>query len=814
MVQRLQNFGFRESPYDRPNQNWSCGHLADGYECAIGPDAKGHCQAVAECNPARRGERWHCTRSTQHGGRCQEGPGPDGGCGRPIPKCQPVHSHAAKRAATTRWGVVLALAAILLAAGGSWGLRFILPGDLTFHHGDAQNCGDCHSVAEHGPIGWLSAALVDDSSIADAKLCLDCHRLGPNALTAHSLPPQDLADRQANEATASKPALLRFARFIVRPPDSGEAVPCGDCHREHRGRKFSLAEMDDLRCQNCHQAQFPSFTEGHPDLVGYPYRRRTRIAFDHASHIGKHFKEQNDIAAPTSCTSCHVADPGGSAMLVKPFETSCSGCHLDQILGDGRTGPKGFTVLTLPGLDLQTLAEQGRTIGEWPRFADGKLTPLTSLLLARDPNHAEDLFVLLGLDLMDLRGATDVELDAVERVAWSIKTLLYDLTMLGHDGFRERLSDSLNASLNNQQIGHLMGTMPVDALIMLQREWLPNLSAEMAAHRAGRPLPKPQDKAEISAPTTPGPSDTVIDEDLFDDGGGLLDDGDDLLADDDDLFGEGDDLLGDDNDLLGDDESLLGDDDDDLLAGEDDLLSDDDGLLSDDGDALLGADDLLSDEDGIGIAPLNAPSEPSSSEPEMAPVEAENWMRAGGWYRQNYALLYRPIGHADTFLRGWIDLTAEVKPSPGAGQALQIFAELTDRRAPGICGKCHSVDESSDGSLAVNWGTKVRTAEVHRFTRYRHLPHFSLLDETGCLTCHEIDYESDFMASYRRSDPLDFRGNFLPMRKETCAECHASELAGDACTDCHNYHIGLFPPPLRATPLALEAAAAPSENDR
>jgi hypothetical protein len=194
-------------------------------------------------------------------------------------------------------------------------------------------------------------------------------------------------------------------------------------------------------------------------------------------------------------------------------------------------------------------------------------------------------------------------------------------------------------------------------------------------------------------------------------------------------------------------------------------------------------------------------------------MEAEEWMRAGGWYRQNYALLYRPIGHADPFLKSWIDLTSEVNPSPGAGQAVQIFGELTGRRAPGVCGKCHSVDVAADGSLTVNWGAKVRTADVHRFTNYRHLPHFSLLDETGCLTCHEIDYKNDFMANFSGDDPDNFRSNFLPMRKETCATCHISELAGDSCTDCHSYHIGSFPPALRAAPLAVEEAASTIESE-
>ena len=43
-------------------------------------------------------------------------------------------------------------------------------------------------------------------------------------------------------------------------------------------------------------------------------------------------------------------------MAVAPFEQTCAGCHLDQILGKERvSGPKGIAFLSLPGLDLQTL---------------------------------------------------------------------------------------------------------------------------------------------------------------------------------------------------------------------------------------------------------------------------------------------------------------------------------------------------------------------------------------------------------------------------------------------------------------------------
>lgn len=842
MLKQLQNFGFRDSPYDRPNQRWQCGHLADGFECAVGPDGRGRCQATAECLPTKRGDRWHCARSQQFGGRCAEGPGPDGACGRPIETCQPVLSTAAKRSAAVRWAIALVIGIVLVAAGGEWGTRFVVPGDLTFQHGDVGECQDCHSVKEHGPIGWLAAAMVPDSSIADSKLCLECHLLGDAALTAHSLPPQTLRDDAGDPPAIQqpRPVLLSLARMVTRPPAAEEPVPCGDCHREHQGRRFGLAEMGNLRCQACHRTQFHSFADGHPEFDDFPYRRRTRIAFDHASHIGKHFKEDDAVDAPTKCTDCHMPDSAGLAMLVKPFEAVCESCHLNQVLGEGRSGPKGFPVIGLPGFDLITLYERGREIGEWPRDADGRMTPTTSLLLSVNPSYADDLFTLTGLDLMDLRGASDEELAAVERVMWSLKQLIYDLTMGGHETFQHRLSAALNTTLAERDVAHLMGTMPVDALAMLQREWLPQLPEEIAARRDGRAVPPPlwaaayiNPEPEVAPPPAdPMPSDDMLGDDLLGsdgllDDGGLLDGSDDMLGDDSvdgDLLGD-DGLLSDDGGLFAEPDGLITDDggllsdDGDLLSNDGGLLEDDGGLLSEDDGLLTGDGGLLSDDDG-GLLDDGAPTgdegsilvetiAPPNPDAAMTALEAESWMRSGGWYRQNFTLYYRPIGHADAFLHAWIDLTAAVGPSPGAGQALEIFADLTGRRAPGTCGKCHSVDSGADDTLAINWGPKIRTGDFHRFTEYRHAPHFSLLDETGCLTCHVIDYDADFMASFDDVDPTAFEANFRAIKKETCAACHVEALAGDACTDCHNYHIGRFPPPLHFAPLTANATAEP-----
>ena len=37
----LQKFGFKESKYERPQDRWVCGYLADGRPCTRGPDRTG-----------------------------------------------------------------------------------------------------------------------------------------------------------------------------------------------------------------------------------------------------------------------------------------------------------------------------------------------------------------------------------------------------------------------------------------------------------------------------------------------------------------------------------------------------------------------------------------------------------------------------------------------------------------------------------------------------------------------------------------------------------------------------------------------------
>ena len=313
----------------------------------------------------------------------------------------------------------------LLFLSGPKGSAFLSPGELTFGHGaSAGACADCHIAAHGGLADWVSALGAPGTGQENSKLCLTCHHLGEHAFEAHGRPSKELAvvtERLSRmPQSTDKPFLLAFSSWVPGLAQTGEGqLACATCHKEHRGKYVNLTAMDEQQCQTCHTLAFSSLANGHPPLSNYPYKRRTRIAFDHNSHIGKHFLGEFKKDAPTTCTACHTPDGAGQTMRTGTFETTCASCHAQQIEGMGRAGAKGIVVLRLPGVDLDTLHEHGISVGEWP--ADDNVeegfTPFMELLLEGDPALTEDLALLAGLDdFTDLSDATDEEVAAVGRI--------------------------------------------------------------------------------------------------------------------------------------------------------------------------------------------------------------------------------------------------------------------------------------------------------------------------------------------------------------------------------------------------------------
>jgi hypothetical protein len=179
------------------------------------------------------------------------------------------------------------------------------------------------------------------------------------------------------------------------------------------------------------------------------------------------------------------------------------------------------------------------------------------------------------------------------------------------------------------------------------------------------------------------------------------------------------------------------------------------------------------------------PPPPEAQKPAV--MNTEQRMSLGGWYRDEDALRYRPAGHADAFMKGWID----------AARAMVAFEAMADpKKTAGACTKCHSVDEAREGAAVVNWRAARGDPKRHPFTVFSHVKHFSMIGQKGCSTCHVLDRKADYASAFKARDPGRFSSNFATLRRGLCLECHTPAKAGDDCTLCHRYHVGEFSPTL------------------
>lgn len=811
MSESMQPFGYRESPYIRPGQKWVCGHTAKGCPCQNGPDDSGHCRGGYECSPVRMGDRWHCTRSEFFGGPCADGPLPNGACCRQVPLCSPVRSWRARRGAVVRWAIAMVAGLMILMLAGSYRADFVNPGELSFQHAELTDCGTCHAAFHQGLMGWWRAAWSDNVAIEDSKPCITCHKMGergllPHGVTSASL--QAMSKSVAPATAAGRSVGVQLANLVFSKPDENNAsLPCMTCHGEHQGAEADLKNLSDDRCTTCHQTQFHSLASGHPDFMQYPYERRTQLQFDHTSHIDKHFRDAKVAkSAPGECRDCHKTDPNGRLMQVKSFETSCGACHGEQIAGAGRASAKGLAVFAVPGLDVASLRDKDAAIGEWPEFAEDTVPDFMNMLLSSDPDYRAARPVLAAIDdPLDLSEATDEQLAAVETLAWSVKSLLLDLRANGVAALHGRLQSVLGRPLSAVEKSSLTALLPLDTIVVAQTEWFPTLGAEVARWRGG-------EKVLMPAVHTPGVAEQTSDDSgntdaankTDNDGDAEIDTGKDDEDDDEEIATGKDDEI-----------DTGGKDDDDEIATGDDKDDDEDEIATgkdDDGDDEIATGKDEDDEDEIATGKDDEDGDETSEDgmkvavaPIIQVASGEDWNSSGGWYRDEFVLRYRPTGHADGFIRAWLDLTG------ASGQQLkesgEVFEGLVDSKAPGLCGKCHSVDTQADGGQKVNWQAYEPADGLKKSVRFSHAAHFSLLDEKGCMTCHKRDAKADYAGSFKDRNPATFNANFKPLPRAVCAECHTAAKAGDNCLTCHNYHLGIYQPVVAHTKGMIKEAS-------
>jgi hypothetical protein len=496
MLRRLlQSFVHNRNLYDRPQDEWTCGRAAEGCPCIYGPGKKGECRATCQCQPARKGDRWVCTRQISLGGACATGPMPDGKCSCPVPPCRPKRSLRGIRRRLTWLAVLAALGGAVLILGGRNRAEWNSPGPITSQHAtSAQRCADCHTEPNLPP---LTPAGIAAHAHAQNQLCLKCHDLGPRPAAPHGASAARLAQLTASRATADStgPAILAVARTLA---PRGQELACAACHSEHHGRDFDLKKVGSRECQACHQQQFDHFAKDHPQFTSYPYERRTRLQFDHRSHWQKHFSDPRVAAvAPTSCTNCHEPVEDGRQMRVKNFAQTCAACHAGQIAGEGRAGDTGISFFQLPAFDLAALHQVGIVTGDYPEFAESGLTPFMRWMLEGDPAASAALATLGETDPAHLAQATPAQKAAAAQLLWSVKGLLADLATQGQEVLVRRLGPSVK---NDPATAARIGQLPADNIVLAQQSWMPDLLAEVAAHRRGEALPAKAAASPVTAP--------------------------------------------------------------------------------------------------------------------------------------------------------------------------------------------------------------------------------------------------------------------------------------------------------------------------
>ena len=192
-------------------------------------------------------------------------------------------------------------------------------------------------------------------------------------------------------------------------------------------------------------------------------------------------------------------------------------------------------------------------------------------------------------------------------------------------------------------------------------------------------------------------------------------------------------------------------------------------------------------------------------------VDPESWAEYGGWYRQDYAIFYRPTGHKDKFIYSWLFLTGPQAPKGGKSPAAAVFDVLTGKDAQGSCTKCHSVDDIQGKGRVVNFSPPSVKSKQGRFTNFIHEPHFGILENRGgiqenrgCMTCHELEKGRPYLKSYEQGNPQNFVSNFGEVKKDLCQTCHNASMARQDCLTCHKYHVNDVITPIISTKIPAQ----------
>lgn len=562
----------------------------------------------------RPGDRWVCGSAGIHSG-CARGP-VNGVC--PLAEsCHPQRTWHGQRRVIAVVVVALFVAGVWLLSRGETAATVFKPGDLTKPHAQilagtmvSQRCSACHPQAATSPVAWFSADQAGHIGVSQSDRCLDCHHTimdRSTAKLAHNLP---LAVREKLVLTSTSTQQDDWHDLAPGPAVDQENVECNACHREHRGADADLLAISDAQCQTCHADRFGSFASSHPDWDRWPYGRGRKIAFNHSTHANKHFPatKQGDSVAQFQCADCHRRRDDNELTRATTFQRACKSCHDESLRLETA---EGIELLALPTLPTESAGQ----VQPWPEeatgFYDGRVAPLTGLLMRTDSAFTHALRQIPNHDFSRLDESESEAVAAGLEIAKAHRGFLKLIAQRGQPAIIERAA---NIGVAPTTLSAFVRSLPPQLLRSADRKWFAN-SSDIALRS------KP-----FQFPLAAKP-----DQDLL-----LEDDSDDLLA--------GDDVGGD---------SLLGEDSDTLLLGDDPLTD----PLAD----PLSEDPLAA---GVGSSAGNADSSTDFDPDSMLPE--------GGWFRDDLrmAIRYRGGGHSDPVLKSTIDMISQLPASDLARQQL------------------------------------------------------------------------------------------------------------------------------------------------
>ena len=782
--QPLQDFSFERSQYQRPNQPVVYVPLPDGEEVVSKGQELYRKPAVSQDDSEK-----------------------------PILKMRSLRK---RRGIFSFSMTALTLGFLLIGFNSRWSKEFIAPGPLSSPHGQilgklgSDRCAACHESANQSFGDWAMTAVgfsadstghgsdgTHRGALHQSQLCMKCH--GDSFDSSLALNPHgvsvELLDELTKKAGGDWSSGVTQVVAAGLGMSHGGSIACSACHREHHGN-VGLSQLTDQQCQSCHQQTFHSFEEGHPEFSSAPQERRQRIAFDHGTHLNKHFPANK---THFDCAQCHIDDPTIDAKLTAPFEQSCGACHDQQIVDSGE---RGWAMFTLPMIDMKAVEQHGLRVGNWPMLAtgdfDGPLPPMMGVLLWADADcravleRLGDDFEFGDIDPGDRNSVAD----AVDLV-WGIKRLLRDLAIGGREAIREKFTRSTGRDISGERLTKMLAGLDPMIFAATAKRWLPDLERDLATvggskavSQSGHQLRR-RSETNLFAATVQGrlaPQELLAENPLL---GESFETTEPVSVPETLASPPSESSL----DLSARPRPPKVAAGSELLV-ENPLSSPNASSLSLDSQAsaaLATSEDRRSDRDSRSSLALKIPQEIQIISRATGAAFRPGWFRSDS----RFEIGYRPAQHADALVKSWSDFAAAGNTVGGANRSDwamdRLFAAVTETTAAGNCRSCHTVDQQAAGGYEFQWCSDRRDFGEARFTKFSHRPHLILPQLQDCNYCHRMDESKSLVGSFDGFEsmvPTEFSSNFHPSTKADCAACHRKGHTESGCMQCHNYHVG------------------------